>query len=43
MCYKVRCDKCKLWTWGGCGRHIQQALNGIPKCDLCQCNSSSKK
>lgn len=37
MCYKLKCDKCHKWTWGGCGKHIDQALKGIPEKDICKC------
>ena len=37
MCYKTRCATCQLWTWGGFGQHIQQALSGVPPNQLCVC------
>lgn len=37
ICYKTRCATCQLWTWGGCGQHIQQALSGVPTNQLCVC------
>ena len=37
MCYKVKCEKCQKWTWGGCGKHIESALKGISKKDLRNC------
>jgi hypothetical protein len=37
MCRKVVCDKCKKWTWTGCGQHIQQALMNIPQDQICKC------
>ena len=30
MCRKVSCKTCSKWTWAGCGRHIKEALAGIP-------------
>lgn len=41
MCRKVECTKCGKWTWTGCGKHIKQALEGIPKNQLCTCNGNS--
>ena len=38
MCYKMKCQKCKKWTWAGCGNHIKSALKGIPDKDLCKCS-----
>lgn len=38
MCYQKKCDKCNKITWGGCGKHIQQALNGVPPSNLCNCS-----
>ncbi len=37
MCVKIKCQQCQLWTWKGCGQHVQQVLAGIPGQQLCQC------
>lgn len=28
MCSLVKCNKCLLLTWSGCGQHVQQKTNG---------------
>jgi hypothetical protein len=38
MCHQVMCDKCARPTWIGCGRHIEQALAGVPNHERCSCN-----
>lgn len=43
MCYKTICNNCKKWTYGGCGKHISQALKDIPDADLCKCKSKIGK
>jgi len=40
MCSTVICNVCKKYTWSGCGQHIEEALHGIPKAQLCTCSSS---
>lgn len=37
MCHKTICNKCKKWTWSGCGRHINEALAGIAPKNICKC------
>lgn len=37
MCQKVVCPKCKKFTWSGCGKHIEQALAGVPMDQRCTC------
>ena len=36
MCYKTQCKKCKKVTWGGCGKHIDNALAGVREEDRCE-------
>lgn len=43
MCYRVKCQKCGKITWGGCGRHIQSALKGVKKSNICRCNTKTGK
>ena len=40
MCSPVICNVCKKYTWSGCGQHIEDALHGIPKEQLCNCEPS---
>lgn len=37
MCVKVICKKCNKYTWSGCGKHIEQALKGVPIEQRCNC------
>lgn len=37
MCMKVTCTKCGKPTWAGCGKHIEQALAGVPEAERCKC------
>jgi len=37
MCQKVVCQKCGKFTWAGCGKHIEQALAGVPVTQRCVC------
>ncbi|GBG25819.1 Hypothetical Protein FCC1311_020382 [Hondaea fermentalgiana] len=37
MCFQVKCDKCGKTTWGGCGNHVESALRGVPKDQICTC------
>jgi hypothetical protein len=37
MCSRVICNDCNKPTWAGCGRHIEQALAGVPLDKRCKC------
>ncbi len=37
MCHRVKCERCGKPTWAGCGAHVEQALEGVPKDQRCQC------
>jgi hypothetical protein len=37
MCSKVICDQCHKPTWDGCGKHIEEALKGVPPEERCTC------
>jgi hypothetical protein len=37
MCHRVVCSRCGKPTWAGCGRHIEEALKGVPPSERCQC------
>ncbi len=43
MCTRVICTKCKKYTWSGCGKHIEEALKGVPPDQRCQCIRKKKK
>lgn len=43
MCRRVNCGKCHKYTYSGCGRHIDQALRGLTKDQICDCNQVQKK
>jgi hypothetical protein len=40
MCHRARCERCGKPTWIGCGRHVEQALVGVPGADRCACPRS---
>ena len=42
MCRRVTCDKCKKFTWAGCGQHIESALAGLKPEEICQCPRTCK-
>lgn len=37
MCSQIRCSSCGKITWTGCGMHVEEALAGVPKEQLCTC------
>jgi hypothetical protein len=39
MCSPITCKNCGKVTWTGCGEHIEQALAGFNKDQLCTCPS----
>lgn len=38
MCRRVICTTCKKFTYAGCGNHIQEALKGLTKEQICNCS-----
>jgi hypothetical protein len=43
MCQRVQCSRCGKPTWTGCGRHIEEALRGVPPDQRCRCERAPKK
>jgi hypothetical protein len=37
MCHRIVCSRCGKAGWAGCGRHVEQALAGIPPQQRCTC------
>lgn len=37
MCQRMTCSRCGKPTWIGCGRHVEEALRGVPADERCQC------
>lgn len=37
MCSPIRCSTCGKVTWTGCGRHVDEALAGVPAEQRCTC------
>eukprot|EP00122_Pirum_gemmata_P013924 Pgem_evm1s12971 len=36
MCSRITCPICWKYTWMGCGKHIDQALEGVLEAERCQ-------
>ena len=43
MCFQVVCEDCKKITYGGCGRHVESALRGVPEDKKCKCPPKGTK
>ena len=41
MCHRATCKNCSKPTWRGCGKHVEQALAGVPKSQRCSCREDS--
>ncbi|ESW27983.1 hypothetical protein PHAVU_003G249500 [Phaseolus vulgaris] len=39
MCYRVLCQKCGKYTWGGCGDHLPSVYRNIGEGNHCMCRS----
>jgi len=37
MCHRITCPRCGKPTWAGCGRHVEEALAGVPPEGRCTC------
>ncbi|NLU83272.1 hypothetical protein [Rhodococcus sp. HNM0569] len=37
MCYPVACSRCGKTGWGGCGRHVDAVMAGVPAAQRCTC------
>ena len=42
MCYPTECETCGNTTWGGCGKHIDEVMAGIPMNQRCTCNNNQQ-
>ena len=40
MCSPARCHRCGKATYSGCGQHVDQALQGVPKNERCTCEAA---
>lgn len=43
MCRQVTCRTCGKKTWAGCGRHIDQAMSGVPSTDRCPGHAKDRR
>lgn len=41
MCRAVKCGKCGLTTWAGCGAHVAQVMAGVPQDKRCTCQEKA--
>jgi len=39
MCRPATCRTCGKATYKGCGQHVEQVLQGVPKNQRCSCAS----
>ena len=37
MCHRISCPRCGKPTWADCGRHVEEALAGVPPAQRCSC------
>lgn len=42
MCMRTTCLTCGKPTWTGCGKHIEQAMAGVPVEARCVCPPDQK-
>jgi len=42
MCQAVKCGKCEKSGWLGCGAHVKQVLQSVPKAERCQCAAGTQ-
>jgi hypothetical protein len=38
MCQRIVCSNCQKYTWKGCGKHIEQVLQGLVPEQRCVCD-----
>ncbi|UJR24599.1 hypothetical protein I4U23_005974 [Adineta vaga] len=43
MCYKIQCQKCRKYTWAGCGMHKDSVMKNIPVNQRCTCHSNEQQ
>jgi hypothetical protein len=36
MCRAITCKTCQKTTWTGCGQHIDQVMQGVPRNQHCE-------
>lgn len=41
MCYAVKCEKCSLTTWKGCGKHVEQVMKDVKAEERCKCSENA--
>jgi hypothetical protein len=41
MCLPATCRTCKKTTYSGCGRHVKEAVSGVPSRDRCKCDDGN--
>lgn len=43
MCRPARCHTCSNTTWTGCGAHIDQVMQRIPRDERCTCDEQDRR
>jgi hypothetical protein len=42
VCHQVTCKVCQKKSWAGCGQHVKQVMQGVPKAQQCSCTAADK-
>ncbi|TGN78743.1 hypothetical protein E5082_24565 [Streptomyces griseoluteus] len=42
MCQRAVCGSCRKATYEGCGRHVEQVLDGVPTLQRCSCEPAAR-
>ena len=42
MCRAITCKICQKTTWAGCGQHIEQVMQGVPRNQRCEGHEQEK-
>lgn len=42
MCRRAVCRSCRKVTYEGCGRHVEEVLDGVPAQERCTCETAAR-
>ncbi len=43
MCRATTCKVCGRTTWAGCGQHVAQVMDGVPRADRCPGHTDAER